>query len=223
MDQLTMRKSGEKLRLILVEDFKLSRIGTKMVLEGDSELEVIAEGESGHQGIRLVQELQPDMVILDLGLPDLDGFQVAREIRKFNTRTKILIFTTHEAEESVLLALSAGADAYCLKDTISSSLIHIVKSVCSGVMWLDPKMAALALHLFSHYGGPEKKGRRLKSLTGLEREILRLIAEGMSNPEIATAFGISVRDSESHVYSILQKLTLHEVQPPPCASPAFPV
>jgi DNA-binding NarL/FixJ family response regulator len=207
MDELHKRKSDGKLRLVLVEDHKLSRIGLQMVLNSDSALEVVGESESGQQGIQLVQELDPDLVLLDLGLPDVDGLQVTRAIRQFNTRAKILILTSHDTEDGVLNALSAGADAYCLKDILSGNLVEVIKYVWTDGLWLDPRVASLALHVFSKRLDEYHPQTHNNRLTSREREVLRLIAEGMQIPEIARAMGISPPDAEAHVENIQHKLS----------------
>jgi DNA-binding NarL/FixJ family response regulator len=209
MDQPSMRKSDGKIRLVLVEDYKLIRIGIRMVLIGDEDLEVLGEAESGQQGLQMVKDLEPDLVILDLGLPDIDGLQLTREIRKFNRNVKILILTSHETEEEVIMALAAGANAYCLKDIVSERLIQVVKSVCEGAVWLDPRVASRALQVFSESANKRALYNRM-ALTEREREVLRLIVEGMSNSQIARALGISLHTSKAHVCSILQKLSVQD-------------
>jgi DNA-binding NarL/FixJ family response regulator len=171
MDQPSMRKSDGKIRLVLVEDYKLIRIGIRMVLIGDEDLEVLGEAESGQQGLQMVKDLEPDLVILDLGLPDIDGLQLTREIRKFNRNVKILILTSHETEEEVIMALAAGANAYCLKDIVSERLIQVVKSVCEGAVWLDPRVASRALQVFSESANKRALYNRM-ALTERERWVL---------------------------------------------------
>ncbi|MCE3236830.1 MAG: hypothetical protein K0Q50_3022 [Vampirovibrio sp.] len=209
MSQLSMRKSEGQIRLVLVEDYKLIRIGLRMVLNGDPEIEVVGEAESGLHGLQLVRDLNPQLVILDLGLPDIDGFELTREIRKINRDIRILVLTSHDTEEEVLQALSAGANAYCLKDIVSDRLIEVVKSVCDGAIWLDPRVASRALQVFSESANKRALYNRM-ALTDREREVLRLIVEGMSNSQIAKALGISLHTSKAHVCSILQKLSVQD-------------
>jgi DNA-binding NarL/FixJ family response regulator len=204
-----MRKSEGQIRLVLVEDYKLIRIGLRMVLNGDPEIEVVGEAESGLHGLQLVRDLNPQLVILDLGLPDIDGFELTREIRKINRDIRILVLTSHDTEEEVLQALSAGANAYCLKDIVSDRLIEVVKSVCDGAIWLDPRVASRALQVFSESANKRALYNRM-ALTDREREVLRLIVEGMSNSQIAKALGISLHTSKAHVCSILQKLSVQD-------------
>ncbi|WP_373531047.1 response regulator [Vampirovibrio sp.] len=203
------KQSDGKLRLVLVEDYKLIRIGIRMVLDADNAFQVVGEGESGEQALALVKQHQPDLLLLDLGLPDMDGLQLTREIRKFNQTTKILILTSHETEDSVIMALAAGANGYCLKDIVSERLVEVVKSVCEGALWLDPRVASRALQVFAQ-GGNKRALTRHLALTDREREVLRFIVEGMSNSQIAKALDISLHTSKAHVCSILQKLSVQD-------------
>jgi DNA-binding NarL/FixJ family response regulator len=206
---MDISKSEGKIRLVLVEDYKLIRIGLRMVLIGDEELDVVGEAESGQQGLNMIRDLEPDLVVLDLGLPDIDGLELTRKIRSFNKTVKILILTSHETEEEVLMALAAGANGYCLKDIVSERLIQVVKSVCEGAVWLDPRVASRALQVFSEGANKRAMYNRM-ALTEREREVLRLIVEGMSNSQISRALGISLHTSKAHVCSILQKLSVQD-------------
>jgi DNA-binding NarL/FixJ family response regulator len=209
MTECSSRESDGKIRLVLVEDYKLIRIGIRMVLGSESDFQVVGEGESGEQALSLVKQLNPDLLLLDLGLPDMDGLHLTREIRKFNQSTKILILTSHETEDSVIMALAAGANAYCLKDIVSERLVQVARSVCEGALWLDPRVASRALQVFAEDGNKRALTRHL-ALTNREREVLRLILEGMSNSQIARALDISLHTSKAHVCSILQKLSVQD-------------
>jgi DNA-binding NarL/FixJ family response regulator len=209
MEHIGTREVERKIRLVLIEDYKLIRIGLRMVLNGEPDLEVVGEAEGGEQGIELVRELAPELVVLDLGLPDVDGMEVTRRIREFNPDCKILILTSHETEEEVISALSVGANAYCLKDIVSNRLVEVVKSVHDGALWLDPRVAGLALQVFAETAN-KRVVRSQMSLTDRERQVLRLIVEGMSNAEISKALNISLHTSKAHVCSILQKLSVQD-------------
>lgn len=209
MEQFTQRNVEGKIRLVIIEDYKLIRIGLRMVLNGDPEIDVVGEAETGEQGLDLIRQTQPDLVVLDLGLPDIDGLELTAQIRKFNNLTKILILTSHEREEEVITALSLGANAYCLKDIVSNRLIEVVKSVHDGAVWLDPRVASMALQVFAE-NASKRAARSQLTLTDREREVLRLIVEGMSNQEIAKALEISLHTSKAHVCSILQKLSVND-------------
>ncbi len=202
------------IRLVLVEDYKLVRIGLRSVLNEDPRIEVVGEAETGEQGLDLVKQLKPDLVVLDLGLPGMDGIEVCKHIKAFDDNIKVVILTSHEVEEEVLAALSAGANAYCLKEITSSRLIEVVKSVYEGAAWLDPAIAGIAMEMFSSSNvksrASSSANRSELQLTERESQVLSLLVEGKSNSEIADALSVSVHTAKAHVCSILQKLSVHD-------------
>lgn len=214
MTQAPPQVENAVIRLVLVEDYKLVRIGLRSVLNEDPRIEVVGEAETGEQGIELIKQLKPDLVILDLGLPGIDGIEVTKLIKEMNEEIKIVILTSHEVEDEVLAALSAGANAYCLKEITSNRLIEVVKSVYEGAAWLDPAIAGMALEMFSSSGVKSKAGaagaRTDLQLTERENQVLTLLVEGKSNSEIADALSVSVHTAKAHVCSILQKLSVHD-------------
>jgi DNA-binding NarL/FixJ family response regulator len=214
MTQASPQIENAVIRLVLVEDYKLVRIGLRSVLNEDPRIEVVGEAETGEQGIDLVKQLKPDLVILDLGLPGIDGIEVTKIIKNMDENIKVVILTSHEVEDEVLAALSAGANAYCLKEITSNRLIEVVKSVYEGAAWLDPAIAGMALEMFSASGMKSKGGnasaRTDLQLTERENQVLTLLVEGKSNSEIADALSVSVHTAKAHVCSILQKLSVHD-------------
>lgn len=201
------------IRLIIVEDFKLTRLGLRSFLSQDSSIEIIGEAADGEIGLSLAKRLMPDVVLLDLGLPGMDGIQTAQEIKAFDKNIKIIILTSHEEDKEVIAALGSGASGYCLKDIDPNRLIEVIKSVASGAVWLDPRISANVLQLYpkptsvSNLGainGPVSK--EYDRLTGREKEVLVLVAEGKSNNEIAKVLIVSIHTAKAHVCSILQKL-----------------
>lgn len=202
------------IRLVLVEDYKLVRIGLRSVLNEDPRIDVVGEAETGEQGLDLVKQLKPDLVVLDLGLPGMDGIEVCKHIKAFDENIKVVILTSHEVEEEVLAALSAGANAYCLKEITSSRLIEVVKSVYEGAAWLDPAIAGIAMEMFSSSNVKSRSSssanRSDLQLTERESQVLSLLVEGKSNSEIADALSVSVHTAKAHVCSILQKLSVHD-------------
>lgn len=214
MTQASAQVENSVIRLVLVEDYKLVRIGLRSVLNEDPRIDVVGEAETGEQGIELIKSLKPDLVILDLGLPGIDGIEVTKIIKNFDENIKIVILTSHEVEDEVLAALSAGANAYCLKEITSNRLIEVVKSVFEGAAWLDPAIAGMALEMFSSTGMKSRPGgqgsRPDLQLTDRENQVLTLLVEGKSNSEIADALSVSVHTAKAHVCSILQKLSVHD-------------
>ncbi len=214
MSQLSPQLETGIIRLVLVEDYKLVRIGLRSVLNEDPRIQVVGEAETGEQGIEMIRTLKPDLVILDLGLPGIDGIEVTKMIKEFDDSIKIVILTSHEVEDEVLAALSAGANAYCLKEITSSRLIEVVKSVFEGAAWLDPAIAGMALEMFSSTGMKSRanaQGAKNEwQLTERENQVLTLLVEGKSNSEIADCLSVSVHTAKAHVCSILQKLSVHD-------------
>jgi DNA-binding NarL/FixJ family response regulator len=215
MTQIVSEVQSSVIRLVLIEDYKLVRVALRSVLNEDPRINVVGEAETGEQGVDLVKELKPDLVILDLGLPGIDGIEVTGILKAFDETIKIIILTSHECEEEVLAALSAGANAYCLKEIASERLIDVVKSVYEGAAWLDPAIASLALDMFSSGASPRSRSdasdaRDELQLTERETQVLTLLVEGKSNSEIAEALFVSVHTAKAHVCSILQKLSVHD-------------
>lgn len=214
MTQASAQVENTVIRLVLVEDYKLVRIGLRSVLNEDPRINVVGEAETGEQGIELIKSLKPDLVVLDLGLPGIDGIEVTKIIKAFDEEIKVVILTSHEVEDEVLAALSAGANAYCLKEITSNRLIEVVKSVYEGAAWLDPAIAGMALEMFSSTGMKARPGgqgsRPDLQLTERENQVLTLLVEGKSNSEIADALSVSVHTAKAHVCSILQKLSVHD-------------
>lgn len=214
MIQTATKVDSSVIRLVLVEDYKLVRIGLRSVLNEDPRIEVVGEAETGEQGVDMVKSLKPDLVVLDLGLPGMDGIEVTKAIKNFDENIKVIILTSHEVEDEVLAALSAGANAYCLKEITSSRLIEVVKSVFEGAAWLDPAIAGMALEMFSSNNiRPKSAGQAGRSdlqLTERENQVLTLLVEGKSNSEIADVLSVSVHTAKAHVCSILQKLSVHD-------------
>jgi DNA-binding NarL/FixJ family response regulator len=214
MTQASIQVENTVIRLVLVEDYKLVRIGLRSVLNEDPRINVVGEAETGEQGVDLIKSLRPDVVILDLGLPGIDGIEVTKIIKNFDDTIKIIILTSHEVEDEVLAALSAGANAYCLKEITSNRLIEVVKSVFEGAAWLDPAIAGMAMEMFSSTGMKSRAGgpgsRPDLQLTDRENQVLTLLVEGKSNSEIADSLSVSVHTAKAHVCSILQKLSVHD-------------
>lgn len=205
--------SQKLIRIILVEDYKLIRIGLKAVLNDDPQIEVIGEAETGEQGLEMIKALQPDQVVLDLGLPGVDGIEVTRQIKSFDENIKVTILTSHEVEEEVIASLAAGANAYCLKEIPSPRLIEVIKSVQEGAAWLDPKIANVALEVFASTRTPKPGFSTTESdirLSERERQVLELLVGGHSNAEIAGKLHVSVHTAKAHVCSILQKLSVQD-------------
>lgn len=204
-----------KIRLIIVEDHMLTRIGLKTAFEMSSSLEVIGEAEYAETGIELVKSLTPEVVIMDLGLPNMNGIDATRLIKEFNSDIKVLILTSHDNKDQVLGAVAAGADAYCMKDINPSRLINIIENIANGGIWLDPAVAKIVLgrvntdNVDPNKNIDNKKSERVP-LTDREIEILQLLADGMNNIEIAQELSLSQHTVKAHICNVLQKLSVDD-------------
>ena len=208
----TLQKS---LNLVIIEDYKLTRMGLKSSLEEFEGIKVVAESEDAEKGLIVINRLKPDVVLMDLGLPGMNGIEATSRLKLENPDIKVIVLTSHEREEEVLASLGSGANAYCLKDIEPAALVNVIKEVAKGACWLDPVIAQVALKLF-----PKPENIRLSSsnygqdargqLTERELEVLRLLVKGKSNTEIAKDLIVSVHTAKAHVCSILQKLCVDD-------------
>lgn len=201
-----------KIRILLVEDHTLTRIGLKTALEESGTIEVIAETEYGEKGVEMAKELTPDIVLMDLGLPNMNGIDSTRAIKHHNPEQKVLILTSHRDENEVTGALGAGADGYCLKDINPKNLVNVIQMVCEGAAWLDPAIARVVLSKFSiEETTPEKsKEKSYSPLTDRELQVLQLLADGCNNQEIADELSLSQHTIKTHVGNILHKLSVDD-------------
>lgn len=200
-----------KTKILMAEDHKLMRVGLKSILEDYEDLDVIAEAETGVEAVKLAKELKPDVILMDIGLPELDGIQATKKIKEFDNNTKIIILTSHSDENEVNSAINAGANAYALKDIKTEYLIMVLRSVKDGAVWFDPNVA----HLVKKNNN-QKNGSRADfkanhaNLTEREYEVLKLIVDGKSNQEIANELKISEHTAKAHVCNIIQKMLVDD-------------
>ena len=215
MIENTMQETKNKLiEVVLVEDYKLTRVGLRMALNEFDDIEVVGEAEDAEKGIELIKELKPDVVLMDLGLPGMSGLEATRKLQDIVPESKIIILTSHGQEEEVLAALGIGAKAYCLKDISPETLALVIKNVALGGCWLDPEIANYVLNTLP---APEtlnfltaNSNLQKAQLTEREIEVLRLLVKGKSNTEIAKELIVSVHTAKAHVCSILQKLCVDD-------------
>jgi DNA-binding NarL/FixJ family response regulator len=203
------------IRVVIVEDYKLTRIGLCAILKDYEEIKVVGDAEDAEHGIRMIETLRPDVVLMDLGLPGMSGIDATQQVKAFDDTIKILIYSSHEGEEEVIAALGAGADAYCVKDNSVETLVNTIKLVVEGGAWLDPSIAGIALDIFRKPHGPDEEISPGKVITEVklserELEVLTLLVEGMSNVEIAERLIISPHTAKEHVCNILHKLSVHD-------------
>ncbi len=198
-------------RIVIAEDHTILREGLRVLLSSHPDLEVVGEAVDGREAIRKAEEAAPDLVLIDLSMPKMNGMDAIHEIRKRSPDTKILALTVHKAEEYVLTALQAGADGYALKDSTHQELVTAIRSVLAGKRYLSPGVSEQVIEGYlagKKAGGPKSLW---ESVTPREREVLKLIAEGHKNREIAELLCISVKTVEKHRSNIMEKLDLHNV------------
>ena len=201
-----------KNNILIIEDHELTRFGLKTAFEACEFVENIYEADSAEKGIELVSENQIDLIIMDLGLPGMNGIDATREIKEKNNDIKIVVLTSHNDEQEVLNSLKAGANAYCSKEINPKRLIQVGQSVLDGAAWFDPSISHIVLNAASKINEPQGtvKPEKDYGLTSRETQILKLITEGYSNIEIAKELFVSINTTKAHVASILQKLEVDD-------------
>lgn len=198
----------KEIRILLVDDHAIVRQGLRALLEAEPNFTVIDEAGNGLDAIGRIRKLEPDVAVIDLMMPNLNGLEVARQISKLNLRTRIIILSMYDDEGFVLEALSNGASGYVLKDSDSSDLVHAVREVIAGRRYLSGPLSDRAINAYQQFA---KSGSfdSYDTLTTREREILQLTVEGMTHSEIAGKLGISTRTAETHRANLMNKLDIH--------------
>ena len=200
---------GEKKRIVIAEDHRILREGLKSLLASKPEFEVVGEAEDGLDAISVVRGSKPDLILLDLSMPRLDGLSAMRDIKKVSPETRILALTVHADEDYVLEAFNEGADGYCLKDAGRAELLMAIESIFSGKPYFSPGIADKVLEGYLEGRQKIKSTSAWETITRREREVLKLIGEGYKNKEIADLLFISVKTVEKHRSNIMKKLDLH--------------
>lgn len=222
----------DKIRVALIEDHDLTRVGIRTALQQRHEIAVVGEAANGIEGLKLLQTTQPDIAIVDIGLPDIDGIELTKQLKatqdENNPVPKVLILTLQDNEEAVLAAFAAGADSYCMKDISFDRLLEALQVTQEGNSWIDPAIAKIVLHQTRQAPDPGINTAQVPAssktvaiqateqeytnmleaypLTERELEVLELIVEGFSNAAIAEKLYITVGTVKTHVRNILNKL-----------------
>jgi two-component system, NarL family, response regulator NreC len=199
----------KKLRILLADDHIVMRTGLRALLERQSNLEVVGESENGRETLELVTSLRPDVVVMDVGMPILNGIEATKTIVTESPATSVVILSMHADESYVMRALKAGARAYLLKDSAAADLISAIQAVSQNKSFFSPKVSRIMAEDYVRVLKQKGAVDSYDLLTGREREILQLLVEGKTNKEIATALNISPYTVETHRSHILQKLNLH--------------
>ncbi|MGA2463410.1 MAG: response regulator transcription factor [Thermodesulfobacteriota bacterium] len=203
---------GQKVRIVIAEDHTILREGLKSLLSSNPDFEIIGEAEDGREAIRCVEKFKPDLILMDLSMPRMNGMDAIKEIKKRFSETKILVLTVHKTEEYILATLKFGADGYILKDSTHAELVLAVKNVLSGKHYISPGISEKVIEGYLEGKKTLKRKSSWETLTQREREILKLIAEGYKNKEIGDYLCISPKTVEKHRANLMEKLALHNVQ-----------
>ena len=200
-----------KNNILIIEDHELTRFGLKTAFEDVEFIETIYEADSAEKGLELFENNDIQLIIMDLGLPNMNGIDATKKIRAINKDAKIVILTSHNDEKEVINSIKAGANAYCSKEINPQRLVNVVQSVLDGAAWFDPSISHIVLKAAtttqSYEVSPKKSDY---NLTAREAQILKLITEGYSNTDIANELLVSINTTKAHVASILQKLEVDD-------------
>ena len=202
---------GEKKTVLIVDDHPFFRKGLKSILAKQSSYEVVGEAENGEEGLRKAKEMRPDLVIMDIGLPDVSGIEVTRKIRELLSETRVVVLSMHLKIDYITKAFRAGATGYVTKEAATERLLECLESVSEGKYFMDPSLSHAVVENLMKF--PEDEVRvddeGYDALTRREKEVMCLLAEGLSTKEIAEKLFISRKTVENHRSNILSKLDLH--------------
>ncbi|MBX9689870.1 MAG: response regulator transcription factor [Candidatus Obscuribacterales bacterium] len=203
-----------RIGILIVEDQQITRLGLRLLLEKFEDLQILDEADNGESAVNKALKLRPKVVLMDIGLPGIDGIEAARQIKAAASEIRMLMLTTQDHDDAVFASLAAGADGYCLKDAAGEQIAMAIRAVCGGVAWLDPAIAKRVLQACQ----PSKPavtalprdGRSKFALSVRELEVLALIVEGLSNQEIAARLKLSQETVKSHVRRLMEKLVVSD-------------
>lgn len=194
------------LRVLIVEDDPMMQLGLEQSLMAHPQLEIVGQAEDGYLGVQAALQLQPDLVVMDIGLPRLDGIAATQQIKAALPNTHVVMLTSHTTETEIIAALSSGADAYCIKGASVERLLSAIAAAVEGATYLDPQIAR---RVIDHLKPPSPSGNTA-NLSQRELEVLKLMVEGLSNPEIAEKLYLSPNTVKTHVRGIMNKLAVDD-------------
>ena len=213
MEQKIFVKPGQ-IKILVVDDHPLSRIGLKYLLEGAEDMTIVGEATNGEQAIACVDQFKPDVVLMDVGMPVMDGIQASKAIRQANPEVRIIMLTSHESEEDIFASLTAGASGYCLKDINQNRLFTAIRSVHDGDFWLDTAIAGKVVNAVATIKatsvGSGNQSTLAEALSARELDVLNLLVEGLSNQQIADRLMIGLETVKTHIKHILDKLAVSD-------------
>lgn len=198
------------LRILLVDDHKVMRDGLRAIIEREKVVDVVGEADNGLSAVHLARKLTPDVVVMDIGMQDMNGIEATREIRSSCPQVKVVALSTYSDKRYVLNMLEAGAQGYVLKDSASSELLTAIQVVAGGQSYLSPPITSTVVQSYTTKQD-QKECSAYSELGCREREVLQLLAEGRTSREIATLLHISPRTVETHRRNIMRKLSIHSI------------
>jgi len=197
------------MRVLLADDHAIVRRGLRSLLETEPHMSVVAEAGDGHEAIRLAEEHHPDVAILDIGMPLMNGIEVAARLRAMEKPPRVVVLSMHTDESYILRALAAGAQAYLLKDSTDEELLPALRAVASGKPFVSAAVSAVLVEDYVRHLQSRGLTDTFHLLTAREREVLQLLAEGRSNKEVAALLEVGLSTVETHRANLMQKLNLH--------------
>jgi two-component system, NarL family, response regulator LiaR len=202
-----MAPSPSRLKILVVEDDPMMQLGLEQSLSDYPTFELVGQATDGLTGVELAQSLQPDLVIMDIGLPRMDGIEATQKIKAANPQIRVVVLTSHTAETEIVAALSSGADAYCIKGANIERLVSAIAAAQEGAIYLDPQIAR---RVVDHLKPPAPENTQLGQLSAREQDVLQLIVQGYSNPQIATELYLSPNTIKTHIRGIMNKLAVDD-------------
>lgn len=207
---------NKEINILLVEDHEFTRLGLAMKIENTPNFKLIAQATDGAEGVSMAQKYNPDVILMDIGLPKMDGISATRKIKEeLKLGCAVLMFTSRDNREDIFAAFKAGADGYIMKDSNSQNLVNAIETVASHAAWIDSQIARVVLSSIQNENESIQPSTKTKNdankkygLTKKELEVLTLIVDGLSNQEISEKLVVSISTTKAHVHNILQKLYL---------------
>ncbi len=203
---LNLPNDSTPLRVLIVEDDPMMQLGLEQSLSVHPQITIVGQAEDGYMGVEAAKELHPDLIVMDIGLPRLDGIAATQQIKAILPNVRVVMLTSHTTEREIIASLSSGADAYCIKGASVDRLLKAIAAAAEGATYLDPQIASSVVKHLS----PPTPNSNIANLSQRELEVLKLIVEGYSNPEIASALYLSANTIKTHVRGIMNKLAVDD-------------
>ena len=203
---LNLPTESTPLRVLIVEDDPMMQLGLEQSLSAHPQIIIVGQAEDGYMGVEAAKKLNPDLIVMDIGLPRLDGIAATQQIKAVLPHVRVVMLTSHTTEQEIIASLSSGADAYCIKGASVERLLKAIAAAAEGATYLDPQIGRQVLQ---HLSPPSPAGNTA-NLSQREMEVLKLIVEGYSNPEIASKLYLSANTVKTHVRGIMNKLAVDD-------------